>query len=45
MFEMLRTEYTKQNIPNKIFSIKPTKLNPPNKFYQTISRETKFKEN
>ena len=28
-------------IPNQIYSIKPTKLNPPNQFYQPQSRETK----
>ena len=33
--------YTKPNIPNQIFSIKHTKLNAPNKLYQTKSRETK----
>ena len=29
------------NIPNQIFSIKPTKLIPPNQFYKTKSRKTK----
>ena len=38
---MKRTKYTKPNISNQIFSIKPTKLNPSNQFYQTKSRETK----
>ena len=33
--------HIKQNIWNKIFSIKPEKLNQTNQFYQTPSRETK----
>ena len=33
------------NIPNPIYSIKPTKLNLSNQFYKTHSRETKSTEN
>ena len=32
------------NIPNQIYSIKPTKLKSTNQFYQTKSRETKSAE-
>ena len=36
------TKSTEQNIPNKIHSIKPTKLKSPNQFYQTKSSLTSF---
>ena len=32
------------NIPNQIYSIKPTKLKSTNQFYQTKSKETKSAE-
>ena len=40
MCEMLRTKYTEPNIQNQIHLIKPTKLNPPNQFFQTKSSLT-----
>ena len=40
MYEMWRTKYTEPNIQRQIHSIKPTKLNPPNQFYQTKSSLT-----
>ena len=40
MCEMWRTKYTAPNILNQIHSIKHTKLNPPNQFYQTNSSLT-----
>ena len=43
MLEMWCTKYTKSNVPNQIYSIKPTQLNPTNQFYETKSRETKSK--
>ena len=39
----LRPNTEPPNTPNQILSIKPTKLNQSNQYYQTKSRETKSK--
>ena len=39
IFQIVCFKYTWLDIPNQIYSIKATKLNPTNLFYQTKSRE------